>query len=963
MSKSKSLAGFTDAHILNLTIQRSLFLDSNLDNEQWDINESLTTSSLDFDRINQVTGVRSTPVSFATDGTITFTGLLSMTGNIDMNDNDIVEANIISSTSGQSLTLTATGAADTIFITNSTTRGQFKSDGDFNLTTGAYQINDVDVINATGLGSLVVGSSLTSLGTLTGLTVSAEIGSDGVDITTGNDYQINNVSVLNATTLGTSIVNSSLTSVGTLTSLAMGGNIDLFDNDLVNVDTIETTDTLLTLKSSSTSHTLGILTSADVGLWSAVHFGSSMEISNLVSDGDFKIMTTGTGALSFINIHAVLGFIGVGIDSPAHKLDVLGDINTSTDYSIGSTEVLSATTLGTGVINSSLRTLGTQSENLVMGSNDITGVGTITATTLAGTLSTAAQPNITSVGILTSLAMGGILDMNTNNISDCGLIQSTDGTNLDLRATGTSTSVRLRTGTSNTIVFEMDENEICKMGSSGNNSQRLNLHNQLGGGDCLINLTNATTFSSDGMNIGVINSGEAQIKNKNTAGGGKLSFYTRNVERGFFPENNHFNLITGNEYQINETSVLTSTTLGSAVVNSSLTNVGTLTALTVSAEIVSDGIDVTTGNDYQINNVSVLNSTTLGTSVVGSSLTSVGTLSSLIITGNLTVDTDTLFIDSSGNFVGIGTTSPNECLHIENDQNGSTRIRIKNDTSGTAASVGFVLSAFGGSSDILHLNSGFTSSGDKLADGLLIAANTSSSGGITIAAEESTAEIRFFTGGNGSGNERGQFKTDGDFNLVTGGAYQINDVDVINATGLGSLVVDSSLTSVGTLTTLTINGTMTADNVNATAFFFDEKTSGTNGGTFTSGSYQTRDLNTTSGDTSFSSLSANVITISVTGTYDCSFSSPGFIVNAHKTKLRRTNNTPTDLIIGESEQADSGNGGYTTSTLFGTFTATANDTLELQHRCQTTRATNGFGVAAGFGEVEVYSLGWIKRVL
>ena len=43
-----------------------------------------------------------------------------------------------------------------------------------------------------------------------------------------------------------------------------------------------------------------------------------------------------------------------------------------------------------------------------------------------------------------------------------------------------------------------------------------------------------------------------------------------------------FDLVSGKEYKIANASVLSATTLGSAVVNSSLTNVGTLTALTVS---------------------------------------------------------------------------------------------------------------------------------------------------------------------------------------------------------------------------------------------------------------------------------------------------------------------------------------------------------------------------------------------
>ena len=45
-------------------------------------------------------------------------------------------------------------------------------------------------------------------------------------------------------------------------------------------------------------------------------------------------------------------------------------------------------------------------------------------------------------------------------------------------------------------------------------------------------------------------------------------------------------------------------------------------------------------------------------------ITSLGTLSSATISGNLTVDTNTLFVDSSNNRVGIGTTSPTTALQV-----------------------------------------------------------------------------------------------------------------------------------------------------------------------------------------------------------------------------------------------------------------------------------------------------------
>ena len=46
-----------------------------------------------------------------------------------------------------------------------------------------------------------------------------------VNIATGTEFKINNVSVLNATTLGSSVVSSSLTSVGTLSALQISGDV------------------------------------------------------------------------------------------------------------------------------------------------------------------------------------------------------------------------------------------------------------------------------------------------------------------------------------------------------------------------------------------------------------------------------------------------------------------------------------------------------------------------------------------------------------------------------------------------------------------------------------------------------------------------------------------------------------------------------------------------------------------
>jgi hypothetical protein len=83
-------------------------------------------------------------------------------------------------------------------------------------STDGYKISGDVVLSGTTLGSTIVSSSLTSIGTQAA----------GVNIATGQTYKVNAVDVLSGTTLGTNVVSSSLTSVGVLSGLAVGGAAD-----------------------------------------------------------------------------------------------------------------------------------------------------------------------------------------------------------------------------------------------------------------------------------------------------------------------------------------------------------------------------------------------------------------------------------------------------------------------------------------------------------------------------------------------------------------------------------------------------------------------------------------------------------------------------------------------------------------------------------------------------------------
>jgi hypothetical protein len=142
------------------------------------------------------------------------------------------------------------------------------------------------------------------------------------------------------------------------------------------------------------------------------------------------------------------------------------------------------------------------------------------------------------------------------------------------------------------------------------------------------------------------------------------------------------------------------------------------------------------------------------------------------------------------------------------------------------------------------------------------------------------------------------------------------------------------------------------------AYLKDVKTSGTDGGTFTSGSYQTRTLNTLEGD-SFVTLNANQFTLGA-GTYDIEASIPAVDVDRHKAKLRNITDS-TDALLGTSEFAAAAGDGSNHSLIIGRVIITSAKVFEIQHQCQTTKATTGFGVGAGYGS-EVFSVVKITKV-
>jgi hypothetical protein len=146
-----------------------------------------------------------------------------------------------------------------------------------------------------------------------------------------------------------------------------------------------------------------------------------------------------------------------------------------------------------------------------------------------------------------------------------------------------------------------------------------------------------------------------------------------------------------------------------------------------------------------------------------------------------------------------------------------------------------------------------------------------------------------------------------------------------------------------------------------TAYIREEQSIGTNGGTFTSGSWTTRILNTidTNGG-SFISLAANQITLTV-GTYIIEATAPGNRVASHKIRFQNITDNTTAIIGTSTISSNSNQNTDSRSILKNKITIASTKVFELQHRCTTNRTNDGLGSATGF-EIEIYSIVSITKI-
>jgi hypothetical protein len=148
--------------------------------------------------------------------------------------------------------------------------------------------------------------------------------------------------------------------------------------------------------------------------------------------------------------------------------------------------------------------------------------------------------------------------------------------------------------------------------------------------------------------------------------------------------------------------------------------------------------------------------------------------------------------------------------------------------------------------------------------------------------------------------------------------------------------------------------------IQRTVYYKDKKSAGTASGACTSGSWITRTLNTSEGDTSIAALSSNQVTIGP-GSYEVFSTSRGYAVNQFQSRL--WNVTDSSELPGNTCRSDSADGTDCTSIITGQLVLTSAKVFELHGRCGTTNGTNGFGAAnSSWSTSEVYSQLMFRKV-
>ena len=174
----------------------------------------------------------------------------------------------------------------------------------------------------------------------------------------------------------------------------------------------------------------------------------------------------------------------------------------------------------------------------------------------------------------------------------------------------------------------------------------------------------------------------------------------------------------------------------------------------------------------------------------------------------------------------------------------------------------------------------------------------------------------------------------------------------VSVGGLPDGIVDTDMLAADSVTAPKIG----SKTFTSYAIIVDQKSSTTDAGSSSGGSWNIRDLNTELADPDgIVSISSNQFTLQA-GSYFLEASAPAYQPNRHKLKLYQTSGTAADIAFGTGTfTTDSGGAIQSTAFLSCRFTISTATTYEIRHYVQASKSGNGLGVAISQG-VELYCI-------
>ena len=645
---------------------------------------------------------------------------------------------------------------------------------------GAGNINGANLIAANYVQGTLTSASqpnITSVGQLTGLTMAAN-----ADISlSGSDSSVSGANLVSASYLTGTLTTASqpnITSVGTLSSLAVTGNATA-GNVYANSGTVGAS--LLT----------GTLTTATQPNITSVGTLGSLSVTGNVTAGGVK-----TDNLYYAN-------------GSAWDLSDPGGSNTqiqfNDDESFGGSAAFTFDKSSNLVsVSANLNANNLNATTHITSGNVWANSGTVGASLLTGTLTTAAQPNITSVGTLSSVAITGN--------ATAGNVYANAGTVGASLLTGTLTTA---SQPNITAVGTLSSLTVSGNASAGNiNGGNLVTANYFAG-------TLTTAAQPNITSVGTLSS--LDVTGNATAG----NVYANSGTIG--------------------ASLLTGTLTTAAQPN--VTSVGTLTSLAVTGNGVfgnvyansgTIGASILKGEGGNISNVTagnitgqVANALVAGTVYTAAqpNITSVGTLTSLAVTGNASAGNistgGVLSVTGNANVGNLGTaqvlasanvTAPQ---FISNVSTGTAPLVVSSTTKVANLNADLLdgySTATAATANTVVIRDADGSFSANIITGTLSGAATTA-GTVTTAAQPNITSVGTLTSLAVTGNASAGNISTGGVLSVTGNA-NVGNIGANNAvftlvTGTLTTAAQPNVTSLGTLSSLAVTGNATAGNVYA----------------------------------------------------------------------------------------------------------------------------------------------------